>query len=87
MIQIALMRPSRTASKHVDGLQTGIFGMRGDFQKSRTMRRWSAFSISICAASWLSEAADLAPAHGVRLAVTENGPMPGLPMRAVARWR
>ena len=41
----------------------------------------------MCAASWLASPPTSRPPMALGWPVSENGPMPGLPMRPVARWQ
>ena len=41
----------------------------------------------MCAASWLASPPTSRPPIAFGWPVSENGPMPGLPMRPVARWQ
>src|SRR6266508_6739969 len=60
--------------------------MRGAFQKRRT-RSTSAGVKPMCAASWLASPPTSRPPMALGWPVSENGPVPGLPMRPVARWQ
>ena len=60
--------------------------MRGAFQKRRT-RSISSGAKSMCAASWLARPPTSRPPIALGWPVSENGPMPGWPMRPVARWQ
>ena len=58
--------------------------MAGAFQNRRT-RSTSSGAKPICAASWLARPPTSRPPIALGWPVSENGPMPGLPMRPVAR--
>ena len=74
--------------EHVDGLQAGLARQSsGDCQKRWTRSRSSAFSIAIWAASMLASPPTSRPPMAFGWPVSENGPMPGRPMRPVARWQ
>ena len=85
MIQIALIRPSATASNMSTAFRPGPSAMRGAPQKRRTRSRWLGLEVHV-RGQRVGHAAGLAPAHGVGLAGDREGPTPGLPMRPVARW-
>ena len=87
MIQIALIRPSATARNISTAFMPGFSAMRGEPQNVCTMRRCPALSRSMWAASMLASPPVSRPPMAFGWPVTENGPMPGLPMRPVARWQ
>ena len=87
MIHSALMRPSATARNMSTALRPGFAAMVGERQKRCTRSRCAASSIFMCAASMLARPPTSRPPMALGWPVTENGPMPGLPMRPVARWQ
>ncbi|MNZ99162.1 hypothetical protein D3C78_1184750 [compost metagenome] len=87
MIHSALMRPSATALNISTALRPGFCAMAGEVQKRCTRSRSSAFSITIWAASILASPPTSRPPMAFGCPVSENGPIPGRPMRPVARWQ
>ena len=87
MIQSALTRPSSTASNRSTALRPGRVAMRGAFQKRRTRSTSAGSAKPMCAASWLARPPTSRPPIAFGWPVSENGPMPGRPMRPVARWQ
>jgi hypothetical protein len=85
MIQIALMRPSATASNMSTAFSPAFSAMTGECQKLCTISRWSGLSISMWAASWLASPPTSRPPIALGWPVSENGPMPGRPIRPVRR--
>ena len=83
MIQTALMRRSAIASNISTALSPLLSAMTGERQKRCTMSRCCGFSISIWAASWLASPPTSRPPIALGWPVSENGPMPGRPMRPV----
>jgi hypothetical protein len=73
--------------EHLDRLEPGLSGIAGLAQKPCTAARWAGFSISRWQASMLASPPTSRPPMALGWPVTENGPMPGLPMRPVARWQ
>jgi hypothetical protein len=51
------------------------------------MRSRASSSKPMCAASWLASAPTSRPPMALGWPVTENGPMPGRPMRPVSKWQ
>ncbi len=87
IIHKAFTWPFSTARKRSTALRPGLAAIAGAPQKSWTMRRCCGFSISIWAASMLASPPTSRPPMAFGWPVTENGPMPGRPMRPVARWQ
>ena len=85
-IHSALTLPSRTASNRSTALRPGRHAIRGASQKRRTRSTFSASKL-MWAASWLARPPTSRPPIALGWPVTENGPMPGRPMRPVARWQ
>ena len=82
----ALISPRSIASNICTALRPSRVAMCGAFQKRRT-RSISSGEKSMCAASWLASPPTSRPPMALGWPVSENGPMPGLPMRPVARWQ
>ena len=87
MIHSALMRPSATARNMSTAFSPGLSAIAAAFQNRPTRARWTGFSISIWAASMLASPPTSRPPMAFGCPVTENGPIPGRPMRPVARWQ
>jgi hypothetical protein len=83
----ALTPPSSTASNSSTALRPGRVAMRRAFQNRRTRSTAASSSKLICAASWLARPPTSRPPIALGCPVNENGPMPGRPIRPVARWQ
>ena len=55
--------------------------------QNRCTRSMLAGSKPMCAASWLASPPTSRPPMALGWPVSENGPVPGRPMRPVARWQ
>ena len=86
-IHSALIRPSSTARNMSTAFSPGFSAIVGLAQKPCTAARWVGFSISRWQASMLASPPTSRPPMALGWPVTENGPMPGRPMRPVARWQ
>ena len=87
MIHTALTLPASIAWNRSTAFRPGLFAMRGESQKVCTVSRCSGLSSSRCAASMLARPPTSRPPMAFGWPVSENGPMPGWPMRPVARWQ
>ena len=88
MIHSALMRPSATARNRSTAFRPGCVGdARRVPEALHAVAMRPAFSKSMCAASWLARPPTSRPPMALGWPVIENGPVPGLPMRPVARWQ
>ncbi len=85
MIHTALMRPPYMASNISTALSPGRCARRGACQNCCTMSRWAALSKSMCAASMFAMPPTSRPPMALGCPVTENGPIPGRPIRPVSR--
>ena len=86
-IQIALTRPSSTASNNSTAFSPGFAGRVGDCQNVCSAARSAESSNRICAASWFARPPTSRPPIAFGWPVTEKGPMPRRPIRPVARWQ
>ena len=86
MTHSALISPRSIASNICTAFRPSRRTTFGAFQK-RPTRSISAGENAICAASWLASPPTSRPPIAFGWPVSENGPMPGLPMRPVARWQ
>ena len=87
MIQSARMRPSATARNMSTAFRPGRSGIRGASQKARTAERCIGSSRSRWQASMLASPPTSRPPIALGCPVTENGPIPGRPIRPVAMWQ
>ena len=72
-------------AEHIDRLEAGLGRRSSASARSAARGRDApAFSMSMCAASMLARPPTSRPPMALGWPVTENGPMPGLPMRPVA---
>ncbi len=81
------MRPSATARNMSTAFRPGRSGMRGASQKARTAERCIGSSRSRWQASMLASPPTSRPPIALGCPVTENGPIPGRPIRPVAMWQ
>ncbi len=88
MIQSALMRPSADGLEHVDGLQARLLGDRRRLPEALHAIAILGDSRSPYGrqACWPARQPHGRPWRSAG-PVSENGPMPGRPMRPVARWQ
>ena len=82
----ALISPRAIASNICTAFRPSWVAMRGAFQNRRT-RSMSGGVKFMCAASWLASPPTSRPPIALGWPVSENGPVPTLPMRPVARWQ
>ena len=87
MIQIALILPSPTARNMSTAFSPALSGVAGEAQKPRSTFRCVGFSMSRWQASMFASPPTSRPPIAFGCPVTLNGPMPGRPMRPVARWQ
>ncbi|MNT18157.1 hypothetical protein D3C72_1533410 [compost metagenome] len=85
--QTALTRPASIASNSSTAFRPVRSAIIGDCQKLCTTSRCSGLASSICAASMLARPPTSRPPMALGCPVSENGPMPGRPMRPVSRWQ
>ena len=85
-IHSALTAPSSTASNSSTAFSPGLVASR---RATRTGARDRIVRIveAHMRGELIGKATNFAPAHRVRLAGQRNGPMPGRPIRPVARWQ
>ena len=86
-IQSAFTCPSSTASNISTALRPGFAARFGACQKRRSASTSPGSSQRMWAASWLARPPTSRPPMAFGWPVTLNGPMPGRPMRPVARWQ
>jgi hypothetical protein len=84
MIHSAFTSPRSTARNRSTALSPALDAIRGACQKRCTSARCSAFSSSMCAASWLASPPTSRPPMALGWPVIEKGPAPGWPMRPVS---
>ena len=84
--QSALILPRWIASNRATAFMPSPVMMLGAFQKRRT-RSTSSGAKCMWAASMLARPPTSRPPMALGWPVSENGPMPGLPIRPVARWQ
>ena len=88
MIHSALIRPSRDRVEQVDRLEARPGRpCVGALPEAPHRARYAGSSKSMCAASWFASPPTSRPPIALGWPVIENGPVPGLPMRPVARWQ
>ena len=87
MIHSALIRPSPTARNMSTAFSPARSGITGAFQNSRSAARCGGLSISMWQASMLASPPTSRPPIALGCPVSEKGPIPGRPMRPVARWQ
>ena len=87
MIHSALMRPSSTARNISTAFRPGLSAIAGLAQNSCTALRCAGLSSTRWQASMFANPPTSRPPIALGWPVTENGPMPGRPMRPVARWQ
>ncbi len=86
-IHSALTLPSSAASNSSTAFRPGRVAMPGACQKRRTRSMAAGSAKVMCAASWLARLPTSRPPIAFGWPVSENGPIPGRPMRPVARWQ
>ena len=88
MIHSALIAPSATASNMSTAFRPGCVGDARRVPEALRRGRGAPGSRGPCARrAWLARPPTSRPPMALGWPVTENGPMPGLPMRPVARWQ
>ena len=86
MTQTALISPRPMAAKRSTALSPGPWATVFEPQK-RDTRSMASGVKSMWAANMLASPPTSRPPMALGWPVTEKGPMPGLPMRPVARWQ
>ena len=86
MIHTARIRPSPTAWKRSTALRPGARAIVGAAQNRRTRSQVSSPK-PMCAARVLARPPTSRPPMALGCPVREKGPIPGWPIRPVARWQ